>query len=160
MTLPLRKSPEEIMPPVDANDSPSVEQSPIAEREPSATIANQGERARPTLLTPHTPSTNSAPVDPETVKQPETTLLFQKSDLEQFQRRWDQIQTAFVDQPQEAVRGADELVTSAIQRLSEVFETERSQLEQRWGNGESPSTEDLRLALRRYRSFFRRILAV
>jgi hypothetical protein len=31
-------------------------------------------------------------------------------------------------------------------------------LEKRWGQGDSVSTEDLRLALQRYRSFFDRLL--
>ena len=62
-------------------------------------------------------------------------------------------------EPRKAVEQADGLVASAMKRLAEVFAEERSKLEQQWDRGDSVSTEDLRLALRRYRSFFERLLA-
>ena len=74
--------------------------------------------------------------------------------------KWESIQGAFVDDPKSAVKQADELVSSAIARLSETFADERSKMEQQWSQGSDISTEDLRLALRRYRAFFQRLLAV
>jgi hypothetical protein len=65
-----------------------------------------------------------------------------------------------VDEPREAVEQADELVASAIKRLAEVFATERHKLEAEWGKSDNVSTEELRVALRRYRSFFDRLLSV
>lgn len=74
--------------------------------------------------------------------------------------RWTEIQTGFVDEPQEAVRQADALVAEAIQRLAETFAREKSALEEQWSRGGEVTTEDLRQALRRYRSFFDRLLSV
>jgi hypothetical protein len=90
----------------------------------------------------------------------EATPLFPSHELQDLQGRWDKVQTGFVDQPRNAVHEADKLVSSAIQRLSEVFSAERSKLEQQWDRGDDVSTEDLRVALQRYRSFFRRVLSM
>jgi hypothetical protein len=65
-----------------------------------------------------------------------------------------------VDNPGGAVKQADELVAAVMKRLAEVFADERSNLEQAWAKGEDVSTEDLRVALRRYRAFFDRLLSV
>ena len=89
-----------------------------------------------------------------------STPLFPGTELETLRTRWKQIQTAFVDEPQRAVEQADGLVASAMKRLAEVFAEERSRLEKQWDRGDSVSTEDLRVALQRYRSFFDRLLAV
>ena len=86
--------------------------------------------------------------------------LFPDDFLSDMRRRWDALQTGFVDEPRTAVKEADELVATAIQRLSESFTSERSKLEQQWSKGNDVSTEDLRLAFRRYRSFFQRLLSV
>jgi len=86
--------------------------------------------------------------------------LFAQNDALDFRARWDKIQTAFVDEPREAVKRADELVASAIKKLAEGFASERERLESAWDKKDDVSTEDLRLALRRYRSFFDRLLSV
>jgi len=74
--------------------------------------------------------------------------------------RWKEIQTNFVDEPRKAVEQADGLVASAMKRLAEVFADERSKLEKQWDRGDNVSTEDLRVAFQRYRSFFDRLLSV
>jgi hypothetical protein len=76
-----------------------------------------------------------------------------------FQARWEEIQVRFVDEPRGAVEDADALVATVMQRLAEGFAQERERLEAQWGRGEDISTEDLRLALQRYRSFFQRLLS-
>lgn len=86
--------------------------------------------------------------------------LFPSEELQGLRTRWKEIQTAFVDAPRKAVEQADGLVASAMKRLAEVFAEERSGLEKQWDRGESVSTEDLRVALQRYRSFFDRLLSV
>jgi hypothetical protein len=86
--------------------------------------------------------------------------LFDKGESEGFQSRWYGIQAEFVDQPHRSVEEADELVATVMKRLAEVFAAEREKLEQEFTSGEDVSTEDLRIALRRYRSFFERLLAV
>jgi len=76
-----------------------------------------------------------------------------------FQRRWEEVQTRFVDEPRGAVEDADGLVANLMQQLAEGFAQERERLEAQWGRGEDISTEDLRIALQRYRSFFQRLLS-
>ena len=78
---------------------------------------------------------------------------------ERFAARWQQIQTSFVDQPRDAVAGADALVADLMQRLAASFSDERERLEGQWDRGDDVSTEDLRVALTRYRSFFGRLLS-
>lgn len=85
--------------------------------------------------------------------------LFESADRERFGERWTTIQAAFVDDPRDAVKEADTLVAELMQRLAETFSTERSRLESQWDNDEDVSTEDLRIALQRYRSFFDRLLS-
>ena len=79
---------------------------------------------------------------------------------QEMRSRWESIQARFIDDPASVVKEADELVSAAIKRLSETFARERANLEQQWAQGKDASTEDLRLALRRYRAFFHRLLAV
>jgi hypothetical protein len=86
--------------------------------------------------------------------------LFAPNDTLDFRSRWEKIQIGFVDEPRTAVVQADELVANAVKRLAEVFATERQKLETEWGKADNVSTEDLRVALRRYRSFFDRLLSV
>jgi hypothetical protein len=88
------------------------------------------------------------------------TPLFPTNELENLRLRWKEIQTAFVDEPRKAVEQADGLVASAMKRLAEVFADERSGLEKQWDRGDNVSTEDLRVAFQRYRSFFDRLLSV
>lgn len=90
----------------------------------------------------------------------ESPPLFDQDALEKFRARWGAIQTGFVDSPGGAVKEADELVAAVMKRLAEVFADERANLEQAWAKGDDVSTEDLRVALRRYRSFFDRLLSV
>jgi hypothetical protein len=58
------------------------------------------------------------------------------------------------------VQEADALVSATIKRLAEIFADERQKLEQQWDRSENVPTEDLRVALQRYRSFFARLLAI
>jgi hypothetical protein len=86
--------------------------------------------------------------------------LFAEQETDQLRTRWNDIQAGFVDEPRMAVSQADELVTSAMKRLAEVFADERDKLEQEWDRGGDVSTENLRQVLQRYRSFFNRLLAM
>ncbi len=86
--------------------------------------------------------------------------LLPESFVMELRSRWDQVQAGFVDEPRTAVQEADELVAQAIQRLAENFASARSGLEKQWDQGDGVSTEDLRVALRKYRAFFQRLLAV
>ena len=90
----------------------------------------------------------------------EEAPLFPPEEAGQLQDRWQQVQASFVDEPRQAVQQADELVAGAIKRLAQTFADERSQLESQWDRGDEVSTEDLRVALQKYRSFFGRLLSV
>lgn len=88
------------------------------------------------------------------------TPLFAPEEAKELRVRWDTIQGTFVDEPRRAVEQADSLVAGTMKRLAERFADERAKLDGQWDRGDSVSTEDLRLALRRYRSFFGRLLSV
>jgi hypothetical protein len=79
--------------------------------------------------------------------------------LDDLRRRWNDVQAGFVDEPKAAVENADRLVEETVRRLTGTFANERKNLEQTWSRGEEASTEDLRIALQRYRSFFNRLLS-
>src|SRR5436305_9829839 len=78
---------------------------------------------------------------------------------EGFSSRWREIQTSFVDEPRESVEKADALVADLMQRLAASFSSERERLEAQWYSGDDVSTEDLRVVLTRYRSFFDMLLS-
>lgn len=86
--------------------------------------------------------------------------LLLAEDADRMRAEWDSIQAGFVDEPRAAVEKADNLVAATMKRLAETFAEERSRLESQWDRGDDVSTEDLRIALRRYRSFFQRLLSV
>jgi hypothetical protein len=88
------------------------------------------------------------------------TPLLQQSESESLHKRWTDVQSNFVDDPRRAVQDADALVAELMQKLAKMFADERGKLEQEWDRGGEVSTEDLRTALRRYRSFFERLLSV
>ena len=88
------------------------------------------------------------------------TPLFAGEELSGYRTRWSGIQTGFVDEPRKAVEEADSLVAEVMKRLADVFSDERRQLEAHWEQSDKVSTEDLRVAMRRYRSFFARLLSV
>lgn len=97
---------------------------------------------------------------PETRSDEQAAPLFADDELSGYRTRWDAVQTGFVDEPRRAVEEADALVAQVMKRLAEVFADERADLERQWDRGDQISTEDLRLALRRYRSFFQRLLSL
>ena len=90
----------------------------------------------------------------------EHAALFASNEANDLRARWDHIQVGFVDDPRKAVEEADALVSATMKRLSQMFGDERQKLEQQWDRSENISTEDFRVALRTYRSFFARLLAI
>jgi hypothetical protein len=104
------------------------------------------------------PSLAAADSDVGGGDQPHAPLLAD-DELQNILLQWKDIQAEFVDEPRKAVQDADALVAELMQRLAQMFATERDQLESRWAGGDEVSTEDLRRGLRRYRSFFERLLA-
>lgn len=120
---------------------------------------------RRTLVTPP-PGQTTAASAPRTAAaatsapKEERTALFAPNEANELRSRWDSIQVGFVDEPRKTVKEADELVGLTMRRLGEIFAEERRKMEQQWDRGDNISTEDLRLALQRYRSFFSRLLSL
>jgi hypothetical protein len=88
------------------------------------------------------------------------TPLFADELSSRFRSRWTDVQAGFVDEPRSAVEQADGLVAEVMQQLATSFADERTRLEAEWERQGDVSTEDLRQALRRYRSFFDRLLTL
>jgi hypothetical protein len=84
--------------------------------------------------------------------------LFQLGAAERFRVEWQQIQTSFVDDPKDAVQGADRLVADVLQSLADTVTQRKHDLEGQWHGESETATEDLRLALHRYRAFFNQLL--
>ncbi len=158
MTEYLRRDPS-LNPDLSATTDPSL---PVPERQ----VVRDSD-SRP-LVTPPPGDTRSSSVasGPATgaavarAPEEERAALFAGNEANELRGRWDSIQVGFVDEPRKAVQEADALVSDTIKRLSEVFANERKNLEQQWGRNDNVSSEDLRVALRRYRSFFSRLLAI
>jgi hypothetical protein len=129
------------------------ESTEVARSATNTEIENRNAAAQPAA------SVRSVRNDAETaVEQP--VSLFADNDVSDYRGRWSSIQTAFVDEPRKAVEDADNLVKSVLNKLSDSFTQERETLANQWGRGGNVSTEDLRITLRRYRSFFDRLLNV
>jgi hypothetical protein len=86
--------------------------------------------------------------------------LFDAAATDELRSRWSDVQGSFVDEPRSAVEQADGLVGDVMKRLADGFASERQSLESQWSRGDDVSTEELRLALQRYRSFFDRLLSL
>ena len=86
--------------------------------------------------------------------------LFAPDRADELRGRWHALQAQFVDDPRETVAEADTLVAELLQELAQGFSDARGKLEGQWSEGDDVSTEDLRLTLKRYRSFFERLLSV
>ncbi|MEU7135031.1 hypothetical protein [Streptomyces sp. NPDC046261] len=100
----------------------------------------------------------SPPTETDTGAEDEVPELLTPEDEEGFRERWQDIQAQFVDDPREAVHKADTLVAEVMQTLATTFARHKEDLEGQWNRGEEVDTEDLRVALRHYRSFFNRLL--
>jgi hypothetical protein len=96
----------------------------------------------------------------KTPDQDQNTPLFSEPESRDLFAKWDALQVGFIDEPRQAVQHADHLVAAAMKRTAEVFAEERARLERQWDRGDNVSTEDLRVAMRRYRSFFQRLLSI
>lgn len=96
----------------------------------------------------------SATLEPEQAVE----RLFPPSEAAELRRRWESIQTSFIDSPKESVEEADRLVADLTDRIADGFRARRTELEARWHRGEKISTEALRQSLQRYRAFFDRLL--
>jgi hypothetical protein len=123
-------------------------------------ILGEGSFAAPSASSVPTPGTAAGAAAAPAKMQEEHGPLFSSEEANNLRAQWDSVQVAFVDEPRKAVEDADSLVAATMKRLAEVFAEERQKLEHQWDRGDNVSTEDLRQALRRYRSFFSRLLTI
>lgn len=102
---------------------------------------------------------SARPAAPSSEDEDQAPLLFRPEDVDRFRTEWQQVQTMFVDDPREAVQSADHLVAEVMQALASMFNEHKQELEGHWREESADlQTEDLRIALRRYRSFFYQLL--
>jgi hypothetical protein len=137
--------------------SPLLTDDEVADSRPPIELP-AGDRVKPLDSAP-VPN-NAAVASTQAVASNPVTPLFSEPEVNDFRSRWNNIQTGFVDEPREAVKDADQLVASLMKKLADGFANEREGLEHQWDRGDTVSTEDLRIALQRYRSFFDRLLKI
>ena len=120
------------------------------------------EADRPLLQAINTDGVTQTTVTKREISKEDAKLapLFTPKATLDFRSRWDLVQRSFVDDPREAVHAADELVIQVTETLAETFAKQRSELEKGLEQAEAPTTENLRIALRQYRSFFERLLSI
>jgi hypothetical protein len=134
--------------PLTREDQPDTEM-----HEPSAQV----DRETVVAAGSETPAVGTADADAGSEA---TAPLLPAEQSDKYEQRWSEIQTSFVDEPRRAVEQADTLVAELMQELASGFSETRGKLEAQWDNeGDDVSTEDLRVALTRYRSFFNRLLS-
>lgn len=150
---------------VSAQPSTAPTEPTVPEARHSTDAFDSAPNQAPPPVVPAEPSNAQAPAevtqDSGAVGQsPTEQNLFADDELAGLRARWDSVQAAFVDDPKECVHKADGLVSDVVDQLTKSFAETRSRLEGHWARGEEASTEDLRLALKRYRDFFERLLAI
>lgn len=151
---------DETLTTADVARRPTAREVHAGAREQQAVNAGPSTTAIPLPASSGTPSPQRGPVPvPANAEPAHPGPLFPDDELHNFRARWDQVQTSFVDEPKHAVEQADSLVANVVTRIAEQFSQERAKLEEQWSKGDNANTEDLRQALRRYRSFFDRLLS-
>lgn len=126
-------------------------------------ITVRGESHDPNVvpINPNVERENNPEVRRESKVQKEPVApLFSSDESRGLRSRWENLQVGFVDEPRHAVEQADQLVNETIRGLTTGFANERQKLEKQWHEGADASTEDLRVAFQRYRSFFERLLSL
>jgi hypothetical protein len=124
----------------------------------AAQKGNTGAMGPATRINPGAPETaRTAPASATSTARP--SPLLRGDQIQAMRVRWTNIQAAFVDEPRSSVEQADTLVAELMQQLAQTFAAEKNNLEGQWERGQEVSTEDLRVALQHYRSFFDRLVS-
>ena len=134
-----------------SRDMASEAETDVARRDDST--ANEGERSPDTATEAQSDADRQADTGVG-----QRTSLIEPERAESYNSRWKQLKGEFVDDPRRAVRGANEVVGEVLDELEELFRRQRTDLEQGL-DSEQTTTEDLRQALIRHRSFFDRLLS-
>lgn len=152
-----RRDPDDPRPDPLAAEPGFADEPGYADAPPDRAVPSAGPATGDPDPTPAQPASASAgPRTPDSASTEDSgAVLFGGPEVERFRGQWRDLQAGFVDNPQEAVRSADQLVDDVLRALTEVFNAHKQELETQWQGGE---TEELRLAMRRYRSFFDQLL--
>ncbi|HEU5473842.1 MAG TPA: hypothetical protein VFV67_24620 [Actinophytocola sp.] len=140
--------------PVDA-DARTEPETEVVEAEPTDTVDTPDTMDAPETMTEEPPAAAMPSAGGDELPQ-----MFQADQVERFRTEWQQVQINFVDDPREAVQSADHLVAEVMQTLASTFSAHKGELEGQWQQGAEVQTEELRVALRRYRTFFNRLLDI
>ena len=159
-----REVPVETAAEATPEDASPAEQDARFDRRPADADAHAGGSGQATADEPAEPQVSATQGDADRAGGgaddiDEAGSLLPEGEESDFQRRWEEIQTRFVDDPRQAVEDADALVAGVMQRIAEGFAQARDGLEGQWSRGEDVGTEELRVALQCYRAFFRRLLS-
>jgi hypothetical protein len=130
----------------------------LSTAELAAAAEQRSSESSTTVISPESEPVQRGQADQASAERHEP--LFDSSRAEALRGRWTDVQAGFVDEPRRAVEQADSLVAEVMQQLAQAFSEARSSLESQWDRGDDINTEDLRQALRRYRSFFDRLLSM
>jgi hypothetical protein len=142
--------------PDDFNDNVPVDATHVIEMPSGSTVAVTPKNAQ---FVDETRVGDTVPYKaPVAANVESSAALLNHEESEQFRTRWNEIQGTFVDEPRAAVQQADALVTEVIGQITQMFASNHSTLESQWKQGNDVSTEDLRKALKHYRSFFNRLV--
>jgi hypothetical protein len=76
---------------------------------------------------------------------------------QEYRDRWREVQLLFVDEPRAAAEQAESLVNDVVDAFTAALATQRETLAA-WQNADKHDTEELRMAVRRYREFLNRLL--
>jgi hypothetical protein len=119
--------------------------------------------AAPTLADIGSPAADVRPVSGPPLRPgdvPETRIaVWSAESADALRAEWHEVKAQFVDEPTEALDHAQSLVAHAVQQLAETLLAEQVELDPR-REEEAPDTEAMRVAMRRYRDFLDRILAL
>lgn len=85
------------------------------------------------------------------------TAIWTDESAQDFRDRWREAQLRFVDDPRKAADDIRELVSEAVDALTAALTSHREQLHSWPANGD---TEQYRVVVQRYRTFFERLLAL
>jgi hypothetical protein len=140
--------------PLEGEQSPdTARRAETSDDRQADTTAGEGERSSDAATEARTDADRQADAGLR-----QRTTLIEPDRAESYNSRWNELKGEFVDDPSRAVRGANELVGEVLDELEELFRRQRADLEHGL-DSEQTSTEDLRQALGRYRSFFDRLLS-
>jgi hypothetical protein len=106
-----------------------------------------------------TPAADQGGLLPGQVAAAQVTTLWLEGDAQGFRERWREVQLRFVDDPHGAAQEAEALVNDAVDALTSALRSRREEYAGWHGTGRN-DTEELRMAVRRYRELLDRLLAV